>query len=220
MASGKKSFILYCDIIHTLNTLSDEEAGKLFKHVLAYVNDLNPQTDDRLLQIAFEPIKQALKRDLEKWIETSPDRSEKARIAGLASAAARQLKATQVNSLVENELNQLKPTNSTVIVSDIVSENVIEDKKVTNKFVPDFKTLPLWMVDPLKLWIKHKSEKKQGYKQTGLETLVEQLKKEYPNGKGFFDAVRHSISNNYSGIFSPNTKPQKETSLIDAPDEF
>lgn len=67
MAENKKSVLLYCDIIHTVNTLTDEEAGKLFKHYLAYINDLNPEPPDRLTQITFEPIKQTLKRDLLKW---------------------------------------------------------------------------------------------------------------------------------------------------------
>ena len=63
---GKKSFILYCDIIHNLKELTNEEAGILFKHILSYVNDQNPILEDRLLKIAFEPIKQQLKRDLLK----------------------------------------------------------------------------------------------------------------------------------------------------------
>ena len=67
MAKDKKSFILYCDIIHTIEQLKDDDAGKLFKHVLRYVNDLNPETDDIITKIAFEPIKQQLKRDLTKY---------------------------------------------------------------------------------------------------------------------------------------------------------
>ena len=47
--------------------LPDEKAGQLFKLILAYVNDENPTTDDILLEIAFEPIKQSLKQDLKKW---------------------------------------------------------------------------------------------------------------------------------------------------------
>ena len=66
MAENKKSFILYCDIIHTIEKLDDVDAGKLFKHVLRYVNDMNPETDHLITQIAFEPIKQQLKRDLKK----------------------------------------------------------------------------------------------------------------------------------------------------------
>lgn len=67
MAEGKKSFLLYCDIQSTINKLSDEQAGKLLKIILAYVNDENPVVDNFILEIAFEPIKQSLKRDLKRY---------------------------------------------------------------------------------------------------------------------------------------------------------
>ena len=67
MAQNKKSFLLYCDIIHTISKLENEKAGILFKHILEYVNDLNPITNDIIIELVFEPIKQSLKRDLEKY---------------------------------------------------------------------------------------------------------------------------------------------------------
>ena len=76
MAENKKSFILYCDIINVVDKLTDEQAGRLFKHILGYVNDQNPELDDILLEIAFEPIKQALKRDLVKYEDKKLKRSE------------------------------------------------------------------------------------------------------------------------------------------------
>ena len=76
MAENKKSFLLYCDLIHTVQKLNDQQAGKLFKHVLEYVNDLNPQTDDILLQVCFEPIRQSLKRDLQKYENIREKKSE------------------------------------------------------------------------------------------------------------------------------------------------
>lgn len=79
MAENKKSFILYCDLIHTVSKLPDDKAGELFKHILKYVNDEDPQTEDLLLQICFEPIKQQLKRDLKVWV----DFREKQRLNGL-----------------------------------------------------------------------------------------------------------------------------------------
>jgi hypothetical protein len=67
MAEGKKSVLLYCDIIHTVEELEDDEAGRLFKHYLRYINDQNPEPPDKLTKIVFEPIKQTLKRDLKKY---------------------------------------------------------------------------------------------------------------------------------------------------------
>lgn len=67
MAKDKNSFVLYTDLIHTVDILTDEQAGKLFKHILLYVNDYDPLADDQLTQVTFEPIKQQLKRDLRKY---------------------------------------------------------------------------------------------------------------------------------------------------------
>ena len=83
---NKKGFILYADINTTVNKLSDEYAGKLFKHILSYVNDEEPTTNDMLLEIAFEPIKQQLKRDLDRWKNTKTKRAEAGRLGGLAKA--------------------------------------------------------------------------------------------------------------------------------------
>ena len=79
MAANKKSFILYCDLIHTVSKLNDEQAGKLFKHILSYVNDEKPVTEDLITNIAFEPVKQALKRDLVKYEELREKNKENAR---------------------------------------------------------------------------------------------------------------------------------------------
>ena len=93
MAENKKGFLLYCDLIHTVQKLNDEQAGKLFKHVLDYVNDLNPVTEDLLTQVCFEPIKQSLKRDLKKW-----EKQHEQRIAaGKKSAQVRKKNSTSVN---------------------------------------------------------------------------------------------------------------------------
>ncbi|MCW8311450.1 DUF6291 domain-containing protein [Sphingobacterium sp. InxBP1] len=69
MADDKKSFVAYADWQGQFNLLSNEEAGILIKHILAYVNDENPKLpdDNRILNIAFEPIKSQLKRDLKKY---------------------------------------------------------------------------------------------------------------------------------------------------------
>lgn len=80
MAENKKSVLLYCDIIHTVEELDDVDAGLLFKHYLRYINDQNPEPPSKLIKIVFEPIKQNLKRDLKKWEEKSLKNSESARI--------------------------------------------------------------------------------------------------------------------------------------------
>lgn len=67
MAENKKSFLLYCDLIHTIKKMPNDKAGELLKHILSYVNDENPISDDLIINLTFEPIKQQLKRDLVKY---------------------------------------------------------------------------------------------------------------------------------------------------------
>lgn len=124
MAQGKKSFVLYCDLIHTVDKLPDDKAGQLFKHILAYVNDLNPLTDDLIVNIAFEPIKQQLKRDLQKWeTEIKPKRSEAGRLGGLKSGEARRSKTKQNEANASN--SKQNEANEAVNVNVSVNDNVI-----------------------------------------------------------------------------------------------
>lgn len=80
---NKKSFVLYSDLIHTVEKLPDDKAGQLFKIILEYVNDNDPFTDDLILSISFEPIKQQLKRDLDKWANEKKGRSHNGRLGNL-----------------------------------------------------------------------------------------------------------------------------------------
>jgi hypothetical protein len=78
MAKDKKSFLLYADLLHTVSKMPTEKAGELFLHILKYVNDENPITEDLIIQLTFEPIKQSLKRDLDKYNKTCLRNSENA----------------------------------------------------------------------------------------------------------------------------------------------
>jgi len=94
MAEGKKSFILYSDLLQTAKKLPKEKAGELFLTILEYVNDLNPDPEDVLIQIAFEPIKMQLKRDLEKW-ETQLEQRSRAGKISAEKRASTKLNETQ-----------------------------------------------------------------------------------------------------------------------------
>lgn len=158
MAENKKSFLIYSDTINNISHLTNEEKGLLFQHLLEYVNDINPILEDRLILTAWKPIETHLKRDLKKWTDKAPQRSDKARKAGLASAKARELKATKSNSLVENEL---KPTKSTVNVSVNVNDNVIKNintrkQEFYNSLIPFLNTYNKEMLkDFFEYWSEH-----------------------------------------------------------------
>lgn len=83
MAEDKNGFVLYKDLIHSVKKLPKEKAGELFMHILQYVNDENPETEDLLIELAFEPVKQHLKRDLKKYKSKIDKKSESGRIGNL-----------------------------------------------------------------------------------------------------------------------------------------
>lgn len=62
------------------------------------------------------------------------------------------------------------------------------------------------------MWLKHKQEKGQTYKPTGLTNLLQRLKKELEtNGKQFvIDEIQYSIGNNYSGIYPAKEQNSKK----------
>ncbi len=113
--------------------MPDEKAGQLFKHILEYVNDEMPETEDLLLQLVFEPIKQQLKRDLEKWSGISATRSEIGRLAGLKSGEARRTKSNQhePNEPIGSKMNQNEHVNDNVTVTVTVTETEKLEKRKT-----------------------------------------------------------------------------------------
>jgi ASC-1-like (ASCH) protein len=122
MAENKKGFILYADQKELFSQLPDEIAGKLIKHIMAYVNDENPVSDDILINIAFTPIKLQLKRDLVKFEETKASRS----VAGKIGAEKRWKAIANDGNRINGIANDSKPkqTIAKIAVKDNVNVKV------------------------------------------------------------------------------------------------
>ena len=110
MAKDKKGFILYADQKALFEQLPNDKAGELIKFIFAYVNDEDPVTEDLIINLAFTPIKQQLKRDLKKFEETKEKRSE----AGKAGA----------NKRWQNIANDSKRIKAIAKIADNVNDNV------------------------------------------------------------------------------------------------
>ena len=184
---NKKSFVLYSDLIHTTEHLSNEDAGKVFKWVLEYVNDKNPKPLKGLLAAVCEPIKQQLKRDLLKYESKRVQYSE----AGKKSAEARRVKKLEESK--DNKGNQQTLTNVKVrstksTVSDSVSVTV--NDSVINKDKEK----------ALSYWLDYRKEIKKPIK--AKKTLNSLIKK---FNKTDLDRVRevlmYSVNGSYQGLF-------------------
>ena len=193
MAEGKKSAILYCDLIHTVEKLTDDQAGRLFKHYLRYINDLNPVADDVLTEIAFEPIKQSLKRDLVKW-EKRADRSrENGKKGGRPTKT--QTEPKKPSGLINNPDEPRKPDSVSVSVSVSVSDI---KKDIFNK------------------WLDYRRQIKKPVK---VESTLSALAKRF--NENTLDkcewVVNNSIENNYQGLFWDNYKQQNKNNTGSTP---
>ena len=145
MVESKKSFVLYTDLISVVEKLvvKDREnktnyAGELFLHILQYVNDKEPIPIDFIIEMAFEPIKNQLKRDLEKYETVKERRREAGRKGGIKSGENR-VKQSEANEAIASKTKQSE-ANEAVNVNDNVNDNVIlleketKEKKIKKEF--------------------------------------------------------------------------------------
>ena len=215
MAEDKKSFVLYTDSIGLIKQLPDDVSGRLFKHIFAYVNDENPTSDELLLNIAFEPIKQQLKRDLIKYEKKREQWSE----AGKKSAEKRALNNSTVVDSVERPLTVVDSvaTVSTVSVNDSVSvsvsvndsvsDNVILLEKETKKDIRfNFKKslsdfgIESNLIDD---WVSVRKTKKATNTKTAFETIESELLKcENELKVDRNTAIKYAIEKSWSGFKS------------------
>jgi hypothetical protein len=208
MAKDKKSFILYADLIKSIEHLTNEEKGILFNHLLLYVNDKNPILEDRLILTAWKPIELQLKRDLIKFEEVKIKRSE----AGKRSAELRALKNDEQNltnstSVDFDEQSSTNPTvndtvNVTVNDNDNVNDtvNVILLKKETKNKIFSFRqNLINYGFDENLIddWLKVRKNKKASNTETAYKKFISEIEKRncVPN-----DVLEIIVANSWSGF--------------------
>ena len=170
MDKVKKSFIAYSDWKETFDELPDEEAGKLIKHIFAYVNNENPVTDSILIKAVFANIKSTLIRDMEKWETQLQQRKE----AGKKSAELRLTKSNERSTSVDESTRN--PTdNVSVSVSDNVSVSVKDKKEKYN-----FSTALInygFDSDLVKDWLVVRKNKKCSNTETAFKGFISQVEK-------------------------------------------
>jgi len=213
MAENKKGVLLYADLIYTFEELTDDEAGKLIKHLFRYVNDQNPEPPDKLTKLLFQPIKLQLKRDLEKWEATKGKRSDAGKASAEAKKIAKEIQQTLTKSTSVESVEQTS-TKSTVNVSVNVNDNVIniieeEEEGENFKIIVDLKT-----VTDLKKFIKEKfarSEEDLKIKLTTAKYLERQEAFILRNNERSYTSDNDFL-NHYRNFILKNPQPEKEKS--------
>lgn len=168
MAQGKKSFVLYCDLIHEVDHLTNEEKGILFQHLLEYVNDMNPVLDDRVILGSWKHIERQLKRDLKKYEEIR----EKRRRAG--AKGGKQSQANQANASFANQTEPNQAVTDTVNDNDTVNDTVSskEDSKASQFFLDEK------LNDVFNKWLTMLHERKKPMTQSSIEALAMKLNRQ------------------------------------------
>jgi hypothetical protein len=216
---GKKSFVLYTDQREVFDELTDEDAGKLIKIIFAYVNDENPEVTDKLLKVAFLPIKTQLKRDLVIWDEKKQLRAEAGRKGGLAKAS----NAT----FATNDSSKTKQTlaNLAVNVNDNVNVNVNDNVNVNGNVNKKERAGALFSLDDIFIDFNKEKPFKRPYFErmsivhsTDTETIKSQFKKWALIKEGEPMTISKAensfnlyLSNNLKSTFKP---PEKKSENI------
>lgn len=185
MAENKKGFVLYADQKSLIDKLPDETAGKLIKHIFAYINDENPKTDDLLVEIAFEPIKQHLKRDLIKYDEIKERRSE---------AGKKGMKSRWGKQNITKHNKAIKPiTKITVKDKGNVKDKEINIKTPLENSIDDF--------------VEMRKKIRKPITDKGIELLLKNLEKLSGGDESKkILIIEQSIMNSWQGVFELKTQ--------------
>lgn len=112
----KKSFVLFADFVTAVSVLTDEQAGRLFKLIFAYVNDMEvSKSQDLAIAAMFEMFRTQIDREAEKWAEKCRRNKE---YSHMRKCYAIKISADVGRHLPVSDDNSGHPTASGVILND------------------------------------------------------------------------------------------------------
>lgn len=115
MSTEQKGFIVYKDLHAVVDELTDEQAGQLFKGMIAYSADGTEPKFDGILKFVFIPIKQQMDRDSDKYGEKCEKMRANANKRWQDNANAsksNQLDANNANTKTNTNTNTKKDTDT------------------------------------------------------------------------------------------------------------
>ena len=166
MCEEKNSFVVYAEIKETIDELTDEEVGKLFRGMVEYQTTGKVPEFTGILKFAFIPVRQQMDRNNSKWQRTRERRAEAGRRGGVKSGESRRNEANEANEAnasneKHDEANEANASgfgsneaNEAVNVNDNVNVNVNGNVNVNvpvnvSDEVPDAEALSLSLIKKL-----------------------------------------------------------------------
>ena len=124
----KKSFVLFADFMTAVSVLTDEQAGRLFKMIFAYVNGLDcSKADDPAIAAMFEMFRTQIDREAEKWAEKCRRNKE---YSHMRKCYARTVSADVGRHPPISDDNLRQPPTSDVVLNDNVNDTDNENVSV------------------------------------------------------------------------------------------
>ena len=170
MCEDKNTFVVYAEIKETIDELTDEEVGKLFRGMVEYQATGEAPEFTGVLKFAFIPVRQQMDRNNSKWQRTRERRAEAGRRGGVKSGESRRNEANEANEAnasneKHDEANEANASgfgsneaNEAVNVNDNVNVNVNGNVNVNvpvnvpvnvSDEVPDAEALSLSLIKKL-----------------------------------------------------------------------
>ena len=176
----KGTFILYTEMHEQMDLLTDEQAGKLIKAVFHYKADMELPEMDSVTAMVFAFIRQKLDRDEKKYDEVC----EKHRQAGAKGGRPKKANGSEENQekpngFLKTKNNQEKHDNehehdnehgNNKTLKRTGAQGTASQMVIDRGFSAPVQTAVLD-------WLKYKTEKRQGYKETGLKSLLTAVQK-------------------------------------------
>jgi hypothetical protein len=205
----KASFILYCDLWDTLKYLNKSQLGELTTIIFEYMIDGKTITPEHPLFFIFNPIKNTLDRDKEKYLDTCQKRKEAGKKGGLSKGKHNKAKKANAKFAKQTLANKADSDSDSVTDSDNVNDIIKKENKVYKSVQEIIDSPPFF----------HKSEKvnaafkdflinritnKDYPTALGINSLMSKMKKIYSTEQEALDGIAQSIEGNYKGLFELN----------------
>lgn len=194
-------------MIHVFEELTDEQAGKLIKHIFEYVNDMDPELKDQILKVCFAPIKAQLKRDLDEWKQTCDRNKRNGNLGGRPPKKPLDNKKTdgllkKPSGFNQNPKNPSKPDNDT----DNDNEKDIVNEDSHNEIFRSLWKNQIWVDQLCIKWKKESKEVLDHLNNFRLECITKEELKETEK-----DAKTHFIN---WVKFNPFPEPEKPKGYV------
>ena len=226
MKNDNKSMVFFFDWLDLFEELDDAEIGQIIKAIAVYAQTgEEPEFADRSIRIVFKSMKNSIDLCDERKESVANARREAANKRWNnveAEAVAEEDDAKNANAqFVQNE-NANDAYNT--IHNNTINNNTIQNNKEQKKKkqvvdihtafgMVDEKNYPPDLDNAVKGWLTYKQQRKEGYVEEGLKSLLTQITNnaKKSGSEVVVDLIRECMGNGYKGIIWDKLQEQKNT---------